>query len=548
MKAVNRYSLSLGFIFIVGTSAQAAECQNIPDWVAKTYPEKGTQVKKDNTLFASKWWAEKNHIPGAAGWVGEPWQNLGQCAEQARPWWEAYSEQEGFTDALRYIHTSLDELRKNPERAQADSQDARTPLYWLKRTMHMYPLTEHNTYNMPIVHESSWYNSRYGNMGRGIFFYTRTLGHKGNSVTIKTGDIPPGSLCYAATSATFNNVDTLFTSKVKLASNKETLYNFDQTGVLALGCSHPEKQQNGKFVQLKIEGGAESNLHIFGQNTQEDWEQQKLSADLFGGVVLYDGKGNHFVPKKITDRTQEIINKSLGESLSVAALYEKINGLDGSAEMFTASEGSLFLNYSKCCNAEFREGSVNVGFFDDKTTRANGAHWGLWHELAHQNEPRWEFDVFPEIQVNRYSVLACRMLAERNDFDYGKNCKLGDNTEWDKDAVRKFLASEIRYADFPKNQHDVALGFFTNLLHAYDESFYPNINRQRLKQVFAAPGKEMVDKYKFVLGTKQKVIDFNVVAYSREAEQDLREYFTRWGLHFSDAASRQVADMNLPKP
>ncbi|MCD4622046.1 hypothetical protein LOS10_22030, partial [Proteus mirabilis] len=88
---------------------------------------KGTQVIKDNTLFANKWWAEKHHIPGVAGWVGEPWQNLGQCAAQETPWWQAYAEQEGFNDALRYIGTSLDALNQDAEQALADSQDARTP-------------------------------------------------------------------------------------------------------------------------------------------------------------------------------------------------------------------------------------------------------------------------------------------------------------------------------------------------------------------------------------------------------------------------------------
>lgn len=541
-------SLSLGFILIASASAQAADCQNIPDWVAKTYSEKGTQVKKDDTLYASQWWAEKHHIPGAAGWAGEPWKTLGQCAEQEQPWWEAYSDQEGFNDALKYINTSMEELKKDPQQALANSQDARMPLYWLKRTMQMYPLATPNTYYMPIAHESSWYNSLYGNLGRGIFFYSRTLGNKGGNVTIKAGDIPQGSTCYAATSAKFNDVDNLFTAKAKLEANKETTYSFNETGVLALGCSHPEKQQKGEFVKLEVTGGESNNLHIFGQSTQSDWEQQKTTADILGGVVLYDGRANYFVPKKISDKTQETINKSLGENLSIVALYERINGLDGSSDMFTASEGSLFLNYSKCCSAQYREGSVDVGFFNDKTTRANGANWGLWHELGHLYEPRWEFDVYPEVQVNRYSVLACRMLSERNDFDYAANCKLGDEKEWDRDAVRKFLASEKSYAEFPKNQHDVALKFFTHLLHAYDESFYPNINQQRMKQVFAAPGKEMVDKYKYVLGTKQKITDFDVVTYSREAGQDLREYFTRWGLHFSDAASKQVAEMNLPKP
>lgn len=63
-----------------------------------------------------------------------------------------------------------------------------------------------------------------------------------------------------------------------------------------------------------MSGGGDSNLHILGQNTQGDWEQQKAGAGILGGAVLYDGKSNHFVPKKITDKTQEIINKSLGKA------------------------------------------------------------------------------------------------------------------------------------------------------------------------------------------------------------------------------------------
>ncbi|HAT3716044.1 TPA: hypothetical protein I8583_004961 [Serratia marcescens] len=548
MKLTHRCLLPLSLLLMASAGAQAADCANVPEWAAKTYAIKGTQVIKDNTLFANKWWAEKHHIPGVAGWVGEPWQNLGQCAAQETPWWQVYAEQKGFNDALRYIGTSLDALNQDAEQALADSQDARTPLYWLKRTMQMYPSDTPNVYRLPIVHAASWYNSLYGSMARGIFFYTRTLGNQGDSVTIKAGTIPAGSSCFAATSARFDNVDNIYSNKRKLDANKETTYTFAQTGVLALGCSHPQKQQNGEFVRLEVSGGGDSNLHILGQNTQGDWEQQKAGAGILGGAVLYDGKSNHFVPKKITDKTQEIINKSLGESLSIAALYEAVNGMDGTHEMFTASQGSLFLNYSKCCSAEYREGAVNVGFFADKTTRANAAHWGLWHELGHENEPQWEYNVFPEVQVNRYSVLACRLLSERNDFDYGPTCKLGADKEWDRDAVRKFLASEVRYDEFPKKQHDVALGFFTHLLHAYDESFFPRINQERLKQTFAAPGNTMQDKYKYVFGTPQKVIDFSVVVYSREAGQDLREYFTRWGVRFSDHAAKQVAAMNLPTP
>lgn len=48
---------------MASAGAQAADCANVPEWAAKTYAIKGTQVIKDNTLFANKWWAENTISP-----------------------------------------------------------------------------------------------------------------------------------------------------------------------------------------------------------------------------------------------------------------------------------------------------------------------------------------------------------------------------------------------------------------------------------------------------------------------------------------------------
>ncbi|WP_225869859.1 lytic polysaccharide monooxygenase [Glaciimonas sp. PCH181] len=53
-------------------------CQDIPEWTKKSYSG-GTTVQKDGHSYTTKWWAEQHHVPGTAGWAGEPWKDNGVC-------------------------------------------------------------------------------------------------------------------------------------------------------------------------------------------------------------------------------------------------------------------------------------------------------------------------------------------------------------------------------------------------------------------------------------------------------------------------------------
>jgi hypothetical protein len=138
--------------------------------------------------------------------------------------------------------------------------------------MDMYPPATPERYNMPVAHHETndWINGLYATMGRGIFFFTRTFGEVGQTVTINSGTIPAGASCYAATGREFADKDQMYLDQVKLTAGSDTYYTFKQRGILLLGCGDPDKQQDGKFIPLKVSGGENSNLFILGQSMQDD--------------------------------------------------------------------------------------------------------------------------------------------------------------------------------------------------------------------------------------------------------------------------------------
>lgn len=473
----------------------------------------------------------------------------GVVSANSSPWWETFSSEAGFVEALPHIGYSLEALRQDTDKGLQESADSRTPLFWLKRTMDMYPPATPDRYNMPVAHHETkdWPNGLYATMGRGIFFFTRTFGEAGQTVTINVGNIPKGASCYAATGRDFTNKDKMYLDQHLLTAKSDNYYTFKQSGILLLGCGDPDKQQNGQFVPFKVSGAEKSNLFILGQSTQDDWQAAKTTASRVGFAFLYDGHANTVVPNKMAQRTNEVIGKELGTNLRTIALYEKINGMDGSDPLFTSSMGSMFANYDTCCYADYRNGYVGIGFSSDKMHN----DWGVWHELGHQYEPTREgLNLFSEIQVNRYSIEACQLFKGREvPLNQCHSNITAEDGNWDKQAVENFLASNVQYQDYSAIKDLFKqLGFFSRLRFSYGENFFPKVNQARLKAIQAAPGSSQGDKTNYVLGSKEKVIDFSVVAYSQAAGYDLRQYFTQWGLLFSATAGQKVADMKLPQP
>ncbi|WP_161539849.1 lytic polysaccharide monooxygenase [Glaciimonas sp. PCH181] len=53
-------------------------CAGVPEWTKKSY-KGGTEVQKNGRSYTSKWFVEPHHVPGSAGWTGDPWKDNGAC-------------------------------------------------------------------------------------------------------------------------------------------------------------------------------------------------------------------------------------------------------------------------------------------------------------------------------------------------------------------------------------------------------------------------------------------------------------------------------------
>lgn len=469
-------------------------------------------------------------------------------------WWEKYQQNAGFIEALTHIGYSLKSLNDNIPQALLDSNDGRTPLFWLKRTMYMYPYDKQNEYNMPVVHRenNNWTNSLYSNMGRGMYYFTRTQGYKGDRVKIRTEGTPVDAHCYVATGSSFVDKNEMYLDEMLLTENSEATYTFKRDGVLLLGCGDNNKQQTGEFVKISVKGGSPSNVYILGLHTQSDWDIMRRQLSNTGFALMSDGRSNVVVGPNIANVTSENIGESLSKSLRISAHYERVNGLDGSEAILTPSQSSLFLNYDRCCFADYNNGYAGVGFHSDRMISRDNKDWGLWHELGHLYEPWFEYYRFPEIQVNRYSIEACRILNNNTDIklsECGDNLK--DHYDWDPLSVQKFLASNESYEDYSHAQasdpHWLPLRFLTYLRFTYGEEFFAKVNQERLRAVHAVNRDTMWDRNQAIMGGAN-LNDFLVLAYSKAAGRDLRDYFVRWGMKFSQDASDKVEALRLPKP
>ena len=474
----------------------------------------------------------------------------------ADTWWESYAEQTGFVEALTHIEYNLAALRKDPAQAIKDSADSRTSLYWLKRTMKMYSPSNPNQYYMPIprAEENGHADSRYSTKRRGKMFFTRTFGNAGQTVQINAATIPEGTTCWAGTSSKFDNAYEVYGDQTQLQSNRQISYTFKNTGMLVLGCGDLDRQKDDQFVELNVSGGSPSNLYILGQSTQNDWEKARKNINSLGYTFMFDGRANTVVPRSTSEKTTEIIGSTLGYNLGIMSLYEKLNGMDGSDRLYKSSQGSFFLNYQECCYANYINGYVAIGFNSGSMNATDRTQdWGLWHELGHLFEPMLEYSMLaPEIQVNRYSIEACRVQHGNTDVAL-KKChgNILGNTSWDPNALKDFLLSDESYSYYAEAEAGSGwnrLRFFNYLRFAYGHEIFAKVNQVRMKAIDAAPGSSVHQQNFAVLGTEELVNDLLVEAYSKASGHDLREYFTRWGIHASSAAKDKVGRLNLPQP
>ena len=453
-------------------------------------------------------------------------------------WWANYQTSQGFKEAIAQLGLTIKQMAANPDEMEARAKNPNDPLFWLKRTLEIYP-ADKNSYAIPIT-ENGGGAARQTTWERENYFLTRTYARAGEKVTIEVGHIPDKVTCYVANKATElmqkapNNKDVM-----KLPANALFTYPVKNDGLLALGCMDSTKtlESLDKIVNMRIvSGGVEHPLYILGQQPRSEWSSLSRQVTPSGNIVMFDGRSNYYISNaKARASADTDVLHAMAQTLVQSTVYDKLNGMDGSSTLHQPNRGLFTANYNACCYAGSWDGLVSIGFGGNLPANAS---WGEWHEYGHQHQNRalW-WGGLSEVIVNIYSLTAC--YTQLGDVD-PKKCHGNLSMDWDQQAVGNFLKSGQTYQMDTETNVFRKLTMFAQLLTSYPD-MYPALNKA-IREAFSH------NKNRALIDTDQKKKDWFVVHASRFSGYDLREFFTRWGLTYSDAAGEQISAMKLPVP
>ena len=456
-------------------------------------------------------------------------------------WWANYQFSNGFKEAIAQLGLTIEQMTENYQEMDARAKNPNDPLFWLKRTLEIYPANYADRYNIPVTESNTVMRKRTTSYDRNNYFLTREYGKTGEAITIKAGTIPAGVMCYAAMDgdmALFKGTG----SEKPLLSDGTTPYVLPHDGILLLGCkdtnSHMKNLDTVVPMQILSGGSQRHPLFIFGINSQRDWADFSRNGAPSGYGVFFDGRSRYAASRQRLAVSADInILKTLRENLMRTLTYDKLNGLDGSSDLHQPARAPFMTSYDACCWAGSTAGRVAVGRYSAIPDIGN---WATWHEYGHHYQMGWSWDRLIEVSVNLYSLAACY-----TEWGYGALNTCYQQSEsmgfsWDQQAVGNVIKAGQRWDINAQKEHFRRLSMFGQLLASYPD-------------LFPALGKAYREAYnrganKAELDEAQEKTDWFAINASRLSGVDLRAFFDLWTLPYSTAAGGQIAAMKLPQP
>jgi hypothetical protein len=456
-------------------------------------------------------------------------------------WWWNYQYTDGFKEAIAQLGLTIEQMTENYREMDARAKNPNDPLFWLKRTLEVYPANAADSYNIPVAESNGVMRVRTTHSDRNNFFLTREYGKAGEAITIKAGTIPAGVACYAAMDGDMGLLRPTGGEKA-LASDGTTTYVMPHDGILLLGCKDNNKHMENldTVVPMQIlDGGSQRHpLFIFGINSQRDWADFSRQIMPSGYGIFFDGRSRYVASQETLALSVETpILKTLRENLMRTINYDKLNGLDASSDLHQPARALFMVSYDACCWAGGAAGRVAIGRYPAIPDIGN---WATWHEYGHQYQLGWSWSGLGEVTVNLYSLAACYKewgYAALNTC-HQQAPSLGFS--WDQQAVGSAIKAGQRWDINVEGDHFRRLSLFGQLLASYPELF-PALGKAYREEHNRGANNAALDE------TQEKV-DWFAINTSRLSGVDLRAFFDLWTLPYSATAGEQIAAMKLPQP
>ncbi|WP_413530533.1 M60 family metallopeptidase [Rahnella inusitata] len=453
-------------------------------------------------------------------------------------WWTNYADNEGFNEALQALGTSQQLLNANISDSLARSANVNDNLFWLKRTLEIYPLDNKNAYNIPVTEGHTNGRNRSTGNGRNASFITRTYGKTGNVIKVSAGEIPQGVGCSVLTGVGFNSQNHAYDEQV-LNGSSTLDYEMKRDGLVMVDCvdGSLDMPNVDKSVHVEItEGGTEQPIFIFGENSQTEWKTLSNQTTPSGLTFLFDGRSRMMATNAKMKGAQNVdMVNLLRQYLDITVEDDHLNGFDASTTLNQPSRSLLATSFQACCFASGGQGFTAIGNPSDKFPQ--NTSWLDWHEYGHQHQMGWSWSSETEVTVNLYSIANCtRFLGDMPATPCHPNKAVKELT-WSPYSVGLFLRSgEV-----------VTTGdeFKRATMYAQLNFTYPDM--------YAQLGKAYRSEYNFgnnksLFNSSQQKRDWFVINASKYSKNDLREYFQRWDIAYSAEASAAIEAMKLSQP
>lgn len=298
-----------------------------------------------------------------------------------------------------------------------------------------------------------------------------------------------------------------------------------------------------KETIVKVSGAVKAPYFILGETTVEEWQAKIKNfpapwAELQGKNVI------HAVPSSVIrnlDKPDELMR-------NWDDFVDQYNELVGLGEDRSLPHRTPDRQHRYTSDIQISAGYMHAGYpmmipitpAAKQTvdfTRIKDLHdgWGFWHEMGHEyQQVAWFWDDIVEVSVNIYSLYI---------QDYYKNpsrlLTVDKNGQTYYEIAFEFLARE----DANKNFNEI--GLFERLVMirqlqlAYDWDFFTNLHIAYRE----LPEADLPQDH-----DEQQKIDTFVLMCSKVCGEDLLEFFSKWGMPYSDQAKENVAALNLPAP
>ncbi len=359
-----------------------------------------------------------------------------------------------------------------------------------------------------------------------------------SSLTLEVEELEQGSGTPTLLIGTYSRYESKWNpQEVPLSEGSNNIQGDEYGGIIYLRYDADDAQTASGKVRLRFVNGHQRHpYYIHGQTSNAQWQAMLNAWPEAPDVLL---KSEHAIVVASMSKAVEYRNddqQQLMEAMDEVFKAEfAIAGLDGANDRHRINVHKLLLTETDMEDTFMAATWYRTWYHRDVVNhiltldgfRADG--WGPWHEIGHhQQQDPWTWSTLGEVTVNIYSLAAERAMGQTES-------RLVRDGVWF--AVQDYLLQDDAQRDYNAGSTDlfVRLAMFQQLWLKYGDAFFQELHRQTREETQE-------------LSTDEEKMRYFMLKACTISNNDLADFFRKWGLQVSESVYTEIAALNLATP